>query len=81
MERKRRAVFINSIKFYDNELEIAGENDFDHQEIRDFSGTAQDLLSLGNVDGYLLKNELEGRNAYNDKLLKYNSKYAQLIGK
>jgi len=39
------------------------------------------LLSLGNVDGYLLKNELEGRNAYNDKLLKYNSKYAQLIGK
>jgi len=30
MERKRRAVFINSIKFYDNELEIAGENDFDH---------------------------------------------------
>ena len=39
------------------------------------------MLSLGNVDGYLLKNELEGRNAYNDKLLKYNSKYAQLIGK
>ena len=81
MERKRRAVSIHSIKFYDNEDEIVGESDFDHEEIKNFSGTAQDLLSIGNVDGYLLKSEKEGRAAYNDKLLKYNSKYAQLIGK
>ena len=51
------------------------------QEIRDFKGTAEDLLHLGNIDGAILLDENLGRNSYNDKLLKYNSKYAQLIGK
>lgn len=36
---------------------------------------------MGNVDGVLLKSEQKSRDAYNDKLLKYNSKYAQLVGK
>lgn len=36
---------------------------------------------MGNVDGVLLKSEDKGRNAYNEKLLKYNSKFAQLVGK
>ena len=48
---------------------------------RDFKGSAQDLLHMGNVDGVLLKDEKAGRDAYNDKLLKYNSRYAQLVGK
>ena len=51
------------------------------QQYRDFEGTAQDLLHLGNVDGAILKDESLGRSSYNDKLLKYNSKYAQLVGK
>ena len=53
----------------------------DTEQYRRFSGTATDLLHLGNVDGVLLKDEKKGLDAYNDKLLKYNSKYAQLIGK
>ena len=36
---------------------------------------------MGNVDGVLLKSEDKGRNTYNEKLLKYNSKFAQLVGK
>lgn len=47
----------------------------------DWQSISVDLLHEGNVDGYLLNNEFEGIKAYNDKLLKYNSKYAQLIGK
>ena len=79
-----RAVIIDSISFYDNEMaEMEGEqlDWINEQEIRDFKGTAEDLLHLGNVDGAILKDENLGRNSYNDKLLKYNSKYAQLIGK
>lgn len=40
-----------------------------------------DLLHMGNIDGVLLLDEKKGLEAYNDKLLVYNSKYAQLIGK
>ena len=83
-----RAITLNSIKFYDNEVaEMEGEqsdylNDEQRrQQYRDFEGTAQDLLHLGNVDGAILKDESLGRSSYNDKLLKYNSKYAQLVGK
>ena len=79
-----RAVIIDSILFYDNEdEEMEGEqlDWINEQKIRDFMGTAEDLLHLGNVDGAILKDENLGRNSYNDKLLKYNSKYAQLIGK
>ena len=53
----------------------------DTEAYRRFDGTATDLLHLGNVDGVLLKDEKKGLAGYNDKLLKYNSKYAQLIGK
>ena len=85
-ERKnRRAVFINSIKFYDNEDQIEGEQEqldyFNEKDYCDFAGSAHDLLHLGNVDGVLLKDEKKSIAHYNDKLLKYNSKYAQLVGK
>ena len=50
-------------------------------ESHDLKGIAQDLLHQGNVDAVLLLDEQKGRDSYNDKLLKYNSKYAQLIGK
>ena len=40
-----------------------------------------DLLHLGNPDGVLLKDEKKGKEAYNDKILRYNSRYAQLIAK
>ena len=81
-QKNRRAVAINSIKFYDNEVEIEGEAEsIDMASYRDFKGSAQDLLHMGNVDGVLLKDEKAGRDAYNDKLLKYNSRYAQLVGK
>lgn len=33
------------------------------------------------MDGVLLLDAKKGRQAYNDKLLKYNSNYAQLIAK
>ena len=33
------------------------------------------------MDSVLLQDEQKGRDSYNDKLIKYNSKYAQLIGK
>ena len=36
---------------------------------------------MGNADGVLLLDEEKGRQSYNDKMLKYNSKYAQLIAK
>lgn len=39
------------------------------------------MLHKGNVDGVLLKDEELSRQSYNDKLLVYNSKYAQLVGK
>ena len=83
MNPKRRAIFINSIKFYDNEVLIEGEEEVmaTPHPFRDFRGSAQDLLHQGNVDGVLLLDEEKGRLAYNDKLLKYNSKYAQLIAK
>ena len=85
-EERRRAVFIHGIKFYDNEEVIEGEDELlsteeAQEQFNDFSKLSLDLLAEGNVDGYLLTNELEGIRAYNDKLLKYNSKYAQLIGK
>ena len=54
---------------------------FNDKAYRDFAGTASDLLHAGNVDGVLLLDEQKGRDSYNDKLLKYNSKYAQLVGK
>lgn len=88
MHNDRRAVTLNSIKFFDNEDEIDEEDaiedyrkSVDTDAYRNFEGTATDLLHLGNVDGVLLKDSNKGLAAYNDKLLKYNSKYAQLIGK
>ena len=88
VHKDRRAIYINSIKFYDNEEEVyEGEAEdaqarmIDTEAYRNFVGTATDLLNLGNVDGVLLLDEKKGLEAYNDKLLKYNSKYAQLIGK
>ena len=48
----------------------------DTDAYKSFHGTASDLLHLGNVDGVLLKDSKKGVAAYNDKLLKYNSKYA-----
>ena len=71
--------------FYDNEELIEGEEDFQQnfndKAYRDYAGTANDLLHMGNVDGVILLDEKKGRDSYNDKLLKYNSKYAQLVGK
>ena len=84
-EKRRRAVYLNSVKFYDNGVTIEGEQEqldyFNTKDYMDFKGSAHDLLHLGNVDGVLLKDEKKARAAYNDKLLKYNSKYAQLVGK
>lgn len=83
----RRAITLNSIKFYDNEDEVyEGENEDQKARVnteayRSFEGTATDLLHLGNIDGVFLMDAKKGIDAYNDKLLKYNSKYAQLIGK
>lgn len=80
--KNRRGVFINSIKFYDNEVEIEGEQEvISHREYRDYKGSAQDLLHAGNIDGVLLVDEQKAKDAYNDKILKYNSNYAQLIAK
>ena len=84
-QSRRRAVNINKIMFYDNEELIEGEEDFqqnfNEKAYRDYAGTANDLLHMGNVDGVILLDEKKGRDSYNDKLLKYNSKYAQLVGK
>ena len=59
--KKRRAVFIHSLKFYDNEAEIVGEAEakagINTESYRNFRGTATDLLHLGNIDGVLLKDE------------------------
>ena len=41
----------------------------------------RDLLHLGNIDGYILEDIEQGRNAYNDQMIKYNSKFSQLVGK
>ena len=79
-----RGVNIHSIKFYDNEVaEMEGEqlDWINERQYRDFEGTAEDLLHLGNVDGAILKDTELGRSSYNDKLLRYNSKYSQLVGK
>ena len=77
-QQVNRSVTINSIKFYDNEVEMEGEilDWIQEKEYRDIKSSAQDLLHLGNVDGVLLVDEQKGRESYNDKLLKYNSKYA-----
>ena len=73
----RQGVFINSIKFYDNEPVIEGEQEvLSLKNFRDYKGSAKDLLHEGNVDGVLLVDETKSKNAYNDKILKYNSKYA-----
>ena len=36
---------------------------------------------MGNIDGAILQDLDQGRNTYNDQLLKYNSKFSQLVGK
>ena len=83
--KNRRAVYINSMKFYDNEVEIEGEKEqlkeFSLENMRSFTGTAEDLLHTGNHAGALLLDDQRARDAYNDKMLKYNSKFAQLVGK
>ena len=59
-KNKRRGIYIHSIKFYDNEEEIEGEQEQiagDHQAFRDYMGTATDLLHMGNTDGVLLTDE------------------------
>ncbi len=46
------------MKFYDNEIEIEGEKEqmkeFSLENMRDFKGTASDLLHEGNHAGALL---------------------------
>ena len=41
----------------------------------------RDLLHLGNIDGYVLEDRDAAKKAYNDELIRYNSKFAQLVGK
>ncbi len=55
--------------------------EFNLENMRQFTGTANDLLHEGNVEGALLLDDQRARDAYNDKMLKYNSKFAQLVGK
>ena len=38
-------------------------------------------MHQGNIDGYILEDLDAARNTYNDELLKYNSRFAQLVGK
>ena len=59
--KKRRAVFVNSVKFYDNEEVIEGEAEaFNPNAYRDFAGSAHDLLTMGNVHGVILKDKAKG---------------------
>ena len=69
---------INSIKFYDNEPVSESEKEQSEAggSVADFKNVAFDLLHHGNVDVMLLKDEKRSRAFYNDKLLKYNSKFA-----
>ena len=66
IHKDRRAITLNSIKFYDNEEEVyEGEAEdqkarLDTNAYRDFEGTATDLLHLGNADGVLLLDETKG---------------------
>ena len=50
--------------------------EFSLENMRDFKGTASDLLHEGNHAGALLLDDQRSRDAYNDKMLKYNSKFA-----
>ena len=87
-ERLRKSHFINSIEFYDMEEEIPAEKEQDEWQnmqgekahLFDAEG-APDLLHMGNIDGAILQNPDLARGAYNDELLKYNSKFAQLVAK
>lgn len=85
MAGKRRGVYINEIKFYDNEDEIAGEqqslDDETKDHVFDSQVSANDLLHMGNRQAALFNDEEHGRHAYNDQLTRYNNKYANLVGK
>ena len=42
---------------------------------------APDLLHMGNLDGAILHDLDQARHTYNDQLVLYNGKFAQLVGK
>ena len=82
-EPKRKSHYIHSVKFYDNEEEMEAERE-EKQEAPDIPvpvPEARDLLHMGNLDGYILKDAEQGRHTYNDQMLRYNSKFSQLVGK
>ena len=80
----RRRIDINRVMFYDNEDEIEGEKEeIENRGKRvDVSNASiSELLISGDLNAAIFKNEEQGRLAYNDNLLAYNGKYAQLVGK
>ena len=80
-EQRRKSHYIHSIKFYDNEDEMAAEKEEQDEMVEVREPEPRDLLHLGNIDGYVLEDMDAAKKAYNDELIRYNSKFAQLVGK
>ena len=60
---------------------MAAEQEEQEEAIEVREPEARDLLHSGNIDGYILEDMDAARSTYNDELLRYNSKFAQLVGK
>lgn len=73
---ERRAVFVHSVKFWDNEILIEDIDETLEPIAEKIQGSDSDLLHLGNIEGLLLTDAEKSRQVYNDKLITYNSLYA-----
>ena len=60
---------------------MEAEREDAEEELKTQKVEARDLLHLGNYDAYLLNDMTQARSDYNDQLIKYNSKFSQLVGK
>lgn len=78
----RRRIDINKIMFYDNEPVDEEEQSEIDAESGIFDGASiSDLLIRGDLNQALFADEEAVRHSYNDSLLSYNGKFAQLVGK
>ena len=78
----RRKIEINKIMFYDNEpVDEDEQAEIDAEKAVWHAGKVSDLLISGDLNSALFKDENAVRHAYNENLLAYNGKFAQLVGK
>ena len=80
-EKGRKAHYVHSVKFYDNEEDTPVEQEDDGYVEETLEEKPVDLLHLGNYEGAVLQDSGMAMDEYNDQLLKYNSKFSQLVGK